>query len=128
MAGVARQRSGEVMPFLFTLTAGIWLTAAPQVVGYRDPAQSAHHILGPLIATIACISWSEAVRPLRWVNVGLAVVLAALALIPPFAAPAATLVALPTAAAIAALSALAPPGRARFGGGWRAVLGREQQR
>ena len=62
------------------------------------------------------------------VNVGLAVVLAALGLIPPFAVPAATLVALPTAVAIATASALAPRGRARLGGGWRAALGREERR
>jgi hypothetical protein len=106
---------------LLTVAAGVWLTAAPQLAGYGGSAASVHHVFGPLIASVGCVACSEVVRGLRWANVALAVVLGAASLIPPFAAPIATFVALSTAGVVAALSALAPTPRGRFGGGWSAL-------
>lgn len=47
---------------------GIWLMAAPAVLGYGDPAQTNDHIAGPLAATFAIIAIWETTRALRWCN------------------------------------------------------------
>jgi hypothetical protein len=50
------------------IALGIWLMAAPAVLGYDDPAQTMGHIIGPLTASFATIALWEVTRPLRWVN------------------------------------------------------------
>ncbi len=47
---------------------GIWLMAAPMVVGYATPARTNDHIIGALVAAISIIAISEVTRGLRWVN------------------------------------------------------------
>jgi hypothetical protein len=47
---------------------GLWLMASPGVLGYGPPAATGDYIVGPLVATFACIAIWEATRPLRWVN------------------------------------------------------------
>ena len=47
---------------------GIWLMAAPAVLGYSNPAATNDHIAGPIAATFAVIACWEATRLLRWVN------------------------------------------------------------
>jgi hypothetical protein len=48
---------------------GIWLMAAPQVLEYHGPARMNDHIVGPLVATFACVAIWQATRAVRWVNV-----------------------------------------------------------
>lgn len=57
---------------------GIWLMAAPAVLGYGDPAQTNDQIAGPIAATFAIIAIWETTRALRWCNllVGLWLLLA----------------------------------------------------
>lgn len=57
---------------------GIWLMAAPALLGYGEPAMTNDRIFGPVAATFAIIAWWEATRPVRWVNlpIGLWLVLA----------------------------------------------------
>jgi hypothetical protein len=56
---------------------GLWLMAAPAVLAYGRPAATWDHIVGPLIATFACIALWEATRAVRWANVPLAISLLA---------------------------------------------------
>ena len=50
---------------------GIWLMAAPAVLGYAGTPADAHRILGPVAASFAIIAVWEHMRPLRWVEVPL---------------------------------------------------------
>lgn len=47
---------------------GIWLMAAPGVIGFNEAAADNDHIIGPVIATFAVISWWEATRVVRKFN------------------------------------------------------------
>lgn len=50
---------------------GIWLMAAPSVLGYAGIATDNDHIVGPVIATFAMIAWWECTRPVRLWNIPL---------------------------------------------------------
>jgi hypothetical protein len=58
-------------PRLVNVALGIWLIAAPAVLGYAAPAATNDRIVGPLIATFACVAIWQATRSLRWLNVPL---------------------------------------------------------
>jgi hypothetical protein len=47
---------------------GIWLMAAPAVLGYDGLAATSHRIVGPIAASLAVIAIWEVTRPLRWGN------------------------------------------------------------
>lgn len=57
---------------LVSAAVGIWLMAAPAVLGYGDPAATSDRIVGPLVASFALIALWEVTRAIRWVNVVLA--------------------------------------------------------
>jgi hypothetical protein len=52
---------------------GLWLMAAPWLMGYADPARTHDRIIGPLVASIAIIACTECMRPVRWANLCLGV-------------------------------------------------------
>ena len=54
---------------LLNTALGIWLMAAPDVLGFDGIAATHHHILGPLVASSAFVAVWEVLRPVRWVNV-----------------------------------------------------------
>jgi hypothetical protein len=58
---------------LMNLLAGLWVTASPGALDYGRPLATSDHIVGPLVATFACIAMWEATRPLRWVNLPMGV-------------------------------------------------------
>jgi hypothetical protein len=100
---------------------GIWLMAAPTVLGYSGIASMIEHIAGPIIAAIAIVAASECTRGVRWANVAVASML----IVAPLwfdHARAATFNSLVSGAAVAVLSTLRSEGRTRFGGGWRVLL------
>lgn len=100
---------------------GIWLMAAPHVLGYGGLPADHDRIAGPLAATFAWIAISSATRPLRRVVLvlGLWIAVAPLVLgwdgVP-------RLNGMATGALLAALSLSRGRIRYRFGGGWRAVV------
>lgn len=59
-------------PRLINIAVGVWLMAAPAILGYSgvsDVASANDRIVGPLIISAAITAiWPE-IRPLRWVNV-----------------------------------------------------------
>lgn len=101
---------------------GIWLMAAPAVLGYGPPAADFHRIIGPTAAAFAIIAIAEVTRPLRWVNLplGAALVIGALFI----GNEAATYTGVVSGLAMMALSV--PRGRRdhAVGGGWKALVGR----
>ena len=52
---------------------GIWLMAAPAIVGYSGPAQTNDYMVGPIATTFAIIAIWEVTRGVRWVNALIAV-------------------------------------------------------
>ena len=56
---------------------GVWLMAAPAVLGYGDPAQIVDRILGPVAASFAVVAMGQATRAVRHVNLLIGVLLIA---------------------------------------------------
>lgn len=66
---------------LVACALGILLTASPALLSYGGLAASHDHLVGPFVASLACIAAFEATRSLRFVNV----VLGAWLLVAPWA-------------------------------------------
>ena len=100
---------------------GIWLMAAPAVLGVSDAATTNDRIVGPIVAAFATVAAWEVTRPLRWVNLplGLWLVLAPWVLGYGTASTANSMV---VGAVIVALSLVKGKIGTRYGGGWRTVL------
>jgi hypothetical protein len=58
---------------LINMMLGIWLMAAPTILGYVGPARTNHRIVGPLAVSCAVITLWEVTRPMRWGNLVLGV-------------------------------------------------------
>lgn len=100
---------------------GLMMMAAPGLLGYGAPADTIHHIAGPVIASLGVVAASAVARPLRRtvLLIGLLVVVSPLLVAQPLTAVLVSLI----GGAIAALLALVPVATAgQFGGGWTAVL------
>lgn len=94
---------------------GVWLMAAPAVLGYGAAAATSDRVAGPIIASVSLVAASAIARGLRWLNL----------------LPAAWLLGFPTDALVSSVAVggvvalLTPLGRAdpdRYGGGWRALF------
>lgn len=101
---------------------GLWLMAAPAVLGYEGTAAATNdRITGPLAATFAIIAIWEVTRTLRWLNLALGLwLLAAPWSLGGFPAEA-TLTSMATGALLAVFSLVRGKIRQDHGGGWSAV-------
>ena len=104
-------------PQAINVALGLWLMAAPAVLGYGRPAATMDHIVGPLIATFACIALWEATRSVRWTNLplGLSLLVAPWLLGGPVEAKINSVI---IGMLVAVLSCLGRSIRHRFDGGW----------
>ena len=100
---------------------GIWLMAAPAVLGYGGVAANHDRIVGPVVASFACIALWEVTRPLRWLDLAAGLWLIAAPWILGFARDAAVNSVI-AGLAIAALSLVRGKLTHQFGGGWRTLL------
>jgi hypothetical protein len=62
---------------LLCAALGIWLMAAPAILGATGTAANVDHLAGALAVTWAVIGWGEIVRPVRLVNVPMGLIIAA---------------------------------------------------
>jgi hypothetical protein len=108
-------------PRLASLALGVWLMAAPAALGYGDPARTNDRVVGPIVASIACVAVWEVVRALRWVNVVPALWLLTAPWVLGYERDAAVN-SVAVGLALLALVVVRGPVRQRFGGGWRALL------
>jgi hypothetical protein len=107
-------------PQVINVALGLWLMAAPAVLGYGKPMANSDHIAGPLAATFACIAIWECTRSVRWVNPPIGLWVAAAPWI--LGAPAVGRISgTLTGIAIAGLSCLGGSIQQSFGGGWAAL-------
>ena len=100
---------------------GLWLMAAPSVLGYGDPARTVDQVVGPLIFAMALIAYSEVTRPVRWVNFPLGVWLICAPWALGYAGTTTWLHSMIVGAAIAVLAGFGGRSKARIGGGWSAL-------
>jgi hypothetical protein len=102
------------------MLVGVWLMAAPAVLGYTGPARTNDHVVGPLAATFACVAIWEATRPVRWANLVLG---AWLVLAPWWLGYDRVAAANSVTAGVALVTLSVVRGRLkhRFGGGWSAL-------
>lgn len=105
---------------LVAMAAGLWAMAAPGVIGYDDPARSIHHVIGPIVASLACVALWEIARGLRWANLLLGAALLAAPLVQPFET-AAALNSFAVGATVGIASLIRGQVAGRYGGGWRAL-------
>lgn len=99
---------------------GIWLMAAPAVLGYESPGSTNDRIVGPLIASFAVIAMAGATRPVRRANTALGAWL----LVAPWVLghpTAATVNSMVVGALVTAFSLVRGTVKDEFGGGWSAL-------
>lgn len=97
--------------------AGVWLMAAPSVLGYSGLPAKLDRTLGPIAAAIALIAINEVTRPVRWGNLLIGLALVALPWLVGYPVEAAIS---STAAGVVIAAASTVRGRLeeRLGGGW----------
>ena len=100
---------------------GLWLMAAPAVLGYADPARTNDHIVGPLVATVAAIALWEVTRPMRWINVALGLWLLVAPWVLGYGEAGVTLHSFAVGAPLALLAPVRGRITQRFGGGWSSL-------
>ena len=106
---------------LASTVAGLWLMAAPAVLGYDDPAKMIDHVVGPIAASFAFIAVWEVTRSLHRVNV----LLGAWLLVAPWVLSYATTPTINSSIVGVLLIVLAFVGgevTQQFGGGWSSLL------
>lgn len=102
---------------LLNAALGVWLMAAPAVLGYGAPASTNDRLIGPLAASLAIIALWEATRPVRQANTLLGAWLVIAPLILGYAtAPAVNSVLV--GLAMVGLSRVRGEVTGRYGGGW----------
>ena len=65
-------------PLLLAALLGIWLMAAPAVLGFAGLAATTHHVVGPVAAAVCVLAMWGHLRPLRWATLPLGVLLVVL--------------------------------------------------
>ena len=111
----------RALPQLVVFALGVWLMAAPSVLGYTGTsAETSDRLVGPVVAAFGFVAASAITRSVRWVNL----LAAAWLLIGPW------LLGFPADAAVnsvvvgllvAVLTPFGSPDPDRFGGGWSSL-------
>ncbi|AKD02009.1 SPW repeat protein [Pontibacter korlensis] len=103
---------------------GIWLMASSAILGYADSKTITdnEHIIGPVIASFAIISWWEATRVVRLYNVPLGLWLLVAPWVLGFDNTTATINSMLVGAVVTGLSFVKGKIEETHGGGWIAVV------
>ncbi|OGR84231.1 MAG: hypothetical protein A2901_06755 [Elusimicrobia bacterium RIFCSPLOWO2_01_FULL_54_10] len=56
---------------ILSVCVGVWMMAAPAVLGYAGAARMNDHIIGPLVIAFGTMAAWEFMRQVRWVNFAL---------------------------------------------------------
>jgi hypothetical protein len=108
-------------PHFLCTAIGVWLMAAPQMLGYGGAAETNDHIVGPLIVTFSCSAAFQSVRGLRWVSAGLGAWLLVAPLVLGYEREP-LINSMLAGGAVLLLSLIRGPMTQRFGGGWAALF------
>lgn len=102
---------------------GVWLIAAPDVLGYGDPAEANDRIFGPIAGGFAFVAAWEVVRSLRWAVLPVAAWLMVAPLVLWYGDASAVVNSVAAGATLAGLSFVAGRPRQTYGGGWTSLWG-----
>lgn len=102
-------------------TLGIWMMAAPDLLGFSKRIADNAHIIGPLIATFAIISIWECTRNVRLLNLPLAAWLLVAPLVLRYQNDTALMNDYAVAIIVLFLFLVRPKRKYRFAGGWRSL-------
>jgi hypothetical protein len=100
---------------------GVWLMAAPAVLGYHGPERTSDRIVGPIVAALSIVAASAVMRALRWAVLPAAVWLVLAPWVLGYGGGA-KLGSILVGLALAALAPVRGRVAGRFGGGWRALF------
>jgi hypothetical protein len=101
---------------------GMWLMAAPSVLGYADSAaQTSDRITGPIVVGFAFVAIWQLMRPLRWIGLIAGVWLLAAPWIFDYGITP-TISSIIVGLLLAVLAFLGAKTGKRFGGGWSSLL------
>ncbi|MGH2350131.1 MAG: SPW repeat domain-containing protein, partial [Chloroflexota bacterium] len=106
---------------LLSVLLGLWLMAAPAVLGYVGPAADSDHIVGPLAVSFACIAIWQVTRGMRWLNVPLGLWLLVAPWLLQYPLPA-TVNSIVVGLLLIVLSMVRGEVTERFGGGWSSLF------
>jgi hypothetical protein len=109
-----------VWPQLCAFALGIWLTAAPGVLGYGGAPAANDHVTGPLAAMFGLVAAFEVTRPVRWVNLLLGLWLVGSVWVLGYR-PTELVNATAVGIGLAALACVRGRRGESFGGGWRVL-------
>jgi hypothetical protein len=104
-----------------SVAIGVWLMAAPAVLGYGGDAATNDRIFGPLAAAVAFVALSSVTRPVRWVNLPIGAWL----MVAPFVlryGGESGINSVISGIVLIALSTVKGRVKQEFGGGWRAAF------
>ena len=107
---------------LLSVALGLWLMAAPAVLGAQGGAANSDHLVGALVVTVAVIAMGEPVRAFRYVNVALGAWIVVSPIVLGGGSTASTVNAVVVGAALVALSWPRGSVRERYGGWMRYVV------
>lgn len=107
---------------ILTALLGVWLMAAPAVLGYGGAAAVSDRIAGPLAASFAFVAIWQVVRPLRWVDAPVGLWIALSPLLLGFGG-AAAVNAIIVGVVVLALAFVRGRVTEQFGGGWKSLWG-----
>jgi hypothetical protein len=100
---------------------GIWLMAAPQVLGYQGAAADNDHIFGPVIATFGIVAIADCTRNVRLFNVPLGAWLLLAPWILGYESTTSIVNDMVAGLLIMGLALIKGKVNARFGGGWSSL-------
>jgi hypothetical protein len=108
-------------PQVINAVLGVWLMAAPAVLGYDGAGRISNLIIGPFAATFAIVAMWEVVRPLGKLNVALGGWLVVAPLLLNHGSMVPVINSFVVGILMIALALMSGNTSDKFGGGWRAL-------
>ena len=117
----------DVLARLAAVVAGIWLMAAPAVLGYGGTAADNDRIIGPIAGAFAFVACWEILMAMRWATVPFGVWLLVAPFVLGYDDTAAMISSVASGLVIVATAPVGGDVREQFDGGWRSVRPRAWQ-
>ena len=110
---------------IVSVAAGIWLMAAPAVLGYDGVAETNDRIVGPIAASFAFVACWDVIVAMRWPTVPLGAWLVAAPAVLGYGDTGAWISSVLAGVVIAGTGLVGHDPTDQFAGGWRTVRPRE---